>query len=1821
MDSIIKRSTLKKVTLTSLFFIFGLISSSAAIETVSEKNNADIPSLYGTVTVTIIGDGRVESVNGWNQAFTCPGACSGFANGLANIDALPNPGSRFVRWEGDYSGTSSFLQRDFFNGGTLTAVFETIPVSQGPVVTSSAIGSGYSENGSAISLNNQISISDSANITQVLISNRSGAAGTDGNDRITLNNPNGYSISVSSDNSQWTISGNGSASQATAALRSAMYNNTGRNPTFFGTNNGRGFNVSVTNSLNQTTNVDSGNYYTTGFASIINDAPTGVNRTTLNVSASSIATITNSNLQGLDVDDRGDGLIFTVNNTPNNGNLRLNGSTLNVNSTFNQSDIDNNRLSYQNTNGSATSDSFNFTLADGGESGASAVTGLTFSININAPLDTTAPRVTSITRQSPTSSPTNANSLTWEIQFSEDVNNVSNFDFELSGTTASVSTISATGSRYRVTASGGNLADLNGTVTLSFRNSQNINDDANNDLSYTTPTGTNDNFYVVVNDNTAPRVTSITRQNPTTSPTSANSLTWEIQFSEDVNNVTSSGSDFEISGTTASLSVNRINDDRYRVTASGGNLADLNGTVTLSFASNQNIDDDANNDLSNTTPTGTNDNFYVVVNDNTAPTVISVSVPANGTYGTGQNLDFTVNFDENVTVNTASGTPQISLVIGSTTRQAVYQSGSGTSALLFRYTIQAVDNDPDGITIGTLAANGGSLQDAAGNNANLTLNNVGNTTGIIIESCVKTAPYNESFDTTSTPNCWSRTQNVGDGWNFSTDAGYDISLLLDHTGNGGQYAWVDFTGTDVNVILTLPIIDVSTLTNPSLEFWYESHYAGTLNTFNILYVEVFDGTSWNISRTLQGNTPFGWEKIIVDLDGLAINDLIELRFRAESGGETLDFYNDLLIDDVAVVEKDNIAPSGYTATIDQDPINLSNQNNVGFSFAFAEAGSTYNYSFTGNNGGTPVTGSGTVTTATDQITGIDLSGLNDGTITLSATLTDGANNLGMAATDTAVKNTASNDDLANAATVIFNQSSTSRPYNFTAATVETGETFTIFNGNAISSNTTGSLWFKFIATTDRVLIRTDSDNVMNLAIQLVNATNVTPAYSDLSNYQGRYGNDLNGIAYEPWISEESLTIGETYFVQVHNIDGADTNFDLVLEEARSYIYAGGSWITALGNPDGINDPYASVAITSGSPTFSAASTLIGDLGTATNATLTVTDNSTLTVNGRLFTGSTAISIDAGTGSNLLFIDHGNDFLFGNGVSTGISNLHDVEVVNRLENSLGSSMNISGSFKSKNDIMNTAATTTFKHTTDGLGVLANDPQFPGRLMGAVTVENFVPERIGTEKRAFRFLGSPVTSSATIFNQWQEGGNSPAGFGTHITGVAGVVGSVDVSTGLDQSVSGNNSMFSYDASAAAWNAISSTNQSGDFLNTGVGYRLFVRGDRNVFLASNSSTSNTTLRSSGTLSMADQSDSYDVEGDQFVLISNPYQNAMSLEDLIDDSSNITDDIAYYWDPNLGGASGLGAYVTYTGFNNGGTGSGLPSSGNNNGFIQPGQAVFLIANAGANGAGNDMIVNFSKSQLNESGILRGAANRVNSVNNGNGDRITMNLYDTYSYDNGYSVTDAIMVKFSSQNSNAVGTGDFTKIYNTHESIAISQEATDYAIASREMPLTSEVLQLKHYNYGDADYTYVIEVDGLLGSNVFLYDNYLNTSTPLVSGSNVVAFSVDSAIAGSMDADRFQLRFEDVTLGIGEVNSEADFVMYPNPVSEGMINISMNAVAGENVAINIVDMAGKMVMELDATFDSSGNASLKIDGLSQGIYILNMETVSGKLSRKLIVE
>lgn len=199
-----------------------------------------------------------------------------------------------------------------------------------------------------------------------------------------------------------------------------------------------------------------------------------------------------------------------------------------------------------------------------------------------------------------------------------------------------------------------------------------------------------------------------------------------ITFSEAVSGLTTA--DFSVAN--GALSNLSSSDGGITWTATltpGANVTDSTNVITLNNA--------GYTDLAGNAGLGSTDsNNYAI--DSLAPAVTSVTVPANGTYGPGQNLDFTVNFGEAVTVDTLGGMPRLVITLDTGgTAYAEYLSGSGTTALVFRLVVTSGQADANGISVGgALQANGGTLRDAAGNDAVTTLNSVGDTSAVLVDA-------------------------------------------------------------------------------------------------------------------------------------------------------------------------------------------------------------------------------------------------------------------------------------------------------------------------------------------------------------------------------------------------------------------------------------------------------------------------------------------------------------------------------------------------------------------------------------------------------------------------------------------------------------------------------------------------------------------------------------------------------------------------------------------------------------------------------------------------------------------------------------------------------------------------------------------------------------------------------------------------------------------------------------------------------------------------------------------------------------------------------
>jgi hypothetical protein len=121
------------------------------------------------------------------------------------------------------------------------------------------------------------------------------------------------------------------------------------------------------------------------------------------------------------------------------------------------------------------------------------------------------------------------------------------------------------------------------------------------------------------------------------------------------------------------------------------------------------------------TPGSLSANKNIVIEDGNTPTVTNVtSSVVNGTYVLGALIPVAVTFSEAVKV---TGTPQLTLETGATDQVVDYSSGNGTNTLIFNYTVQTGDVNPDldYFDANAFSLNGGTIQDGVANNAILAL--------------------------------------------------------------------------------------------------------------------------------------------------------------------------------------------------------------------------------------------------------------------------------------------------------------------------------------------------------------------------------------------------------------------------------------------------------------------------------------------------------------------------------------------------------------------------------------------------------------------------------------------------------------------------------------------------------------------------------------------------------------------------------------------------------------------------------------------------------------------------------------------------------------------------------------------------------------------------------------------------------------------------------------------------------------------------------------------------------------------------------------------
>lgn len=596
----------------------------------------------------------------------------------------------------------------------------------------------------------------------------------------------------------------------------------------------------------------------------------------------------------------------------------------------------------------------------------------------------------------------------------------------------------------------------------------------------------------------------------------------------------------------------------------------------------------------------------------------------------------------------------------------------------------------------------------------------------------------------------------------------------------------------------------------------------------------------------------------------------------------------------------------------------------------------------------------------------------------------------------------------------------------------------------------------------------------------------------------------------------------------------------------------------------------------------------------TGATLRISQNQTLN----------NITLNGGT----LTVDSGVELIVKELISTGTSTITGTGVV-KLTDFLTVS---SGTFTTNDNLI-------LRSTSDGT---ARVTQVGGSISGLVTVERYL-----TGRRAFRFLTPSVTTTTSIFTNWQNAGLNTAGIGTHITG------STTGANGFDATTTGNPSMFTYNAQATGtttgFTAVANTNVT--TLTAGAGYRILVRGDRNVDLtaaSANNMNVPTTLSSRGTLTVGTvtfdssgaspapvNNQAGNTQTNGFTLIGNPYASPVDWHAVT--KTGVAANAYYTWDPTLGTSTQRGRYVVYS--QDSGTANLLDDNSvlplNSRQYLQTGQAVF-IKNANLATPATLVFNEANKASVNQY-VFRNSEAALTSTNSS----LYLSVYEPNELALGGNAIDGAAALFGVDYTTALDNNDVEKLVATGENLAFVRSSKNLAIETVAPVQSNDVLFVKTIAFqANKNYTFKVNTQNFDASvTAKMVDMYLNIETPLdVTQPSFVTFST-TADANSYGSDRFKIVFNSTALENDGFATNAISV-YPNPIVNNQFNIALPSSVTGTVNVSITNMLGQEVYK--STSDAAQTMLVRPNQpLQEGVYVVSVNNNGKVMQTKVIVK
>ncbi|WP_240479525.1 Ig-like domain-containing protein [Pseudoalteromonas rubra] len=223
---------------------------------------------------------------------------------------------------------------------------------------------------------------------------------------------------------------------------------------------------------------------------------------------------------------------------------------------------------------------------------------------------------------------------------------------------------------------------------------------------------------------------------------------------------------------------------------------------------------------------------------------------------------------------------------------------------------------------------------------------------------------------------------------------------------------------------------------------------------NSVTVTITDNNS-SVSRTVTADNSGNWTLSGSELDVSGLNNgtLTVSATQADTAGNTSNAATQS-------ITLDNVSPSGQSVAVDQTVINRDNESALSFTLSGLEGSGSFTYQVSDGTNTVSSNSATTITASSQQLTGVDVSALNEGTLTLTVTVSDEAGNASEGVTATVTKQY-------NIAPVLSGTPATSvnedEAYSFTPTLTDSDDgdthTFSIVNKPdwAEFSTTTGAL--------------------------------------------------------------------------------------------------------------------------------------------------------------------------------------------------------------------------------------------------------------------------------------------------------------------------------------------------------------------------------------------------------------------------------------------------------------------------------------------------------------------------------------------------------------------------------------------------------------------------------------------------------------------------------------------------------------------------------------------------------------------------------------------